>query len=98
MNLNELRSIGITELGSVGKIISSDLFKELTGLGRTTLDRLDKEKVLRKVYLAPRKFVYLLDEANAYLDTCLANPTLHKEDEDNITQARQASGAKKAKQ
>lgn len=97
MNLNELRSIGVTELGSMGKIISSDLFKQITGLGRSTLDRLDKDKVLKKIYLGPRKFVYLLDEANAYLDNCLTNPTMHKEDEENIAQARQALEAKKAK-
>ncbi|MGJ7973916.1 helix-turn-helix transcriptional regulator [Providencia hangzhouensis] len=98
MNLNELRSIGITELGAMGKIISSDLFKQITGLGRTTLDRLDKDNVLKKIYLGPRKFVYLLDEVNAYLDNCLINPTMYKEDEENIAQARQALEAKKAKQ
>ncbi|ENN8375134.1 AlpA family phage regulatory protein [Providencia rettgeri] len=98
MNLNELRSIGITEIGAMGKIISSDLFKQITGLGRTTLDRLDKDNVLKKIYLGPRKFVYLLDEVNAYLDNCLINPTMYKEDEGNIAQARQALEAKKAKQ
>nr|WP_306804949.1 hypothetical protein [Providencia sp. PROV128] len=98
MNLNELRSIGITELGAMGKIISSDLFKQITGLGRTRLDALNKEKILEKIYLGPRQFCYRLEEANAYIESCIANPTMYKEDEENIKQARQAPGAKKAKQ
>ncbi len=100
MNLESLKLeiVGIEEIGTFGKVISSDLVKKVTGLGRTALDSRDKEGVLRKIYLAPRKHVYLLDEVNAYLDNCITNPTMYKEDEENIKQARQAPGAKKAKQ
>lgn len=100
MNLESLKLeiIGIEEIGTIGKVISSDLVKKLTGLGRAALDSRVKEGVLRRIYLAPRKHVYLLDEVNAYLDNCLINPTMYKEDEGNIVQARKALEAKKAKQ
>lgn len=98
MNSNKLRNVGIVEFGALGAIISSDLFKQITGLGRTRLDALNKEKILEKIYLGPRQFCYRLEEANAYIESCIANPTLYKEDEENIKQARQAPGAKKAKQ
>ncbi|HEM8138370.1 TPA: hypothetical protein U2M34_001242 [Providencia rettgeri] len=98
MNSNKLRNIGIVEFGALGVIISSDLFKQITGLGRARLDALNKEKILEKIYLGPRQFCYRLEEANAYIEACIANPTLYKEDEENIAQARKALEAKKAKQ
>nr|WP_282560019.1 hypothetical protein [Providencia rettgeri] len=89
--------MNLEELGALGKVISSSQVQKITGLGRTVLDKLNAEGVLTKIYFSDRKYVYRLDQVNAYVTSCMNNPTKAK-GESSADKARKALEAKKAKQ
>ncbi len=89
--------MNLTELKSLEDIVKSAEVKRITGLGRTALDKLDKDGVLNKIYMSGRSYVYCRNEVNAYITTCINNPRKAQE-VSTIDQARQALKEKRAKQ
>lgn len=89
--------MNLEELKSLDDVVKSAEVKRITGLGRTALDKLDKNGVLNKIYMSERSYVYCRNEVNSYITTCINNPRMAQE-KSSIDQARKKLKEKRAKQ
>lgn len=76
--------MNLAALKTLDDICTPEEVKAKTGVGNSILNKLHKEKILVKVYLSERSYVYRRDEVNAYITSCWNNPEAAKEDIDMV--------------